>query len=468
MDSFDIEDIEELKEPAKKILNEHPKDVSVAEFLRHYKEIYERDLVPSHYGCSNAKDLIIRMSGKFKFMNITGDDSGSFRINLNQQELPFDSVFVDFDEELTDEETPSDAALNKVLSCQSLPINYKERTNFPAVVTQVIDPGKFFFNIFSEEHFTRAGEVMNEMDELYFSQEGNRYRIRSWRDLSPGCALAARYRDQGFHRASLIRVLPHGVVLLSYVDYSTVDRQRLASCRYLRRHWLELPGQAIMAHLYGVTPLSGTKYGAEARDEMLRLTSGTPGTLVAVIRSGVSKQEVVVHGTDQLDLYEWQGLAITLVDAIAGPHGQDVAVELHRQGLVGAAAMFELDVNEDVRHIQHTNRAGPDPSQSATKSFISEIVSDASDSCEPSDKLKLIRFLDLILCMLTHVVDDKLEIRSNDREVTKLVQEMTDKISQMRNEREELEFNEDTGAESKIKGFSKMSKMLHASFKEKQ
>merc|ERR1719221_1075412 len=129
--------------------------------------------------------------------------------------------------------------------------------------------------------------------------------------------------------------------------------------------------------------------------------------------------------------------------------------------------MFELDVNEDVRHIQHTNRAGPDPSQSATKSFISEIVSDASDSCEPSDKLKLIRFLDLILCMLTHVVDDKLEIRSNDREVTKLVQEMTDKISQMRNEHEELELNEDTGAESKIKGFSKMSKMLHASFKEK-
>ena len=48
---------------------------------------------------------------------------------------------------------------------------------------------------------------------------------------------------------------------------------------------------------------------------MLRLTSGEPGTLVAVIRSGVSKQEVIVQGRDNLDLYEWQGLWWTLCRA---------------------------------------------------------------------------------------------------------------------------------------------------------
>ena len=107
-----------------------------------------------------------------------------------------------------------------------------------------------------------------------------------------------------------------------------------------------------MAHLHGVVPRSGAKYDTEARDEMLRLTSGEPGTLVAVIRSGVSKQEVIVHGTDNLDLYEWQGLALSLVDALQGARGLDIAFELHRLDL------SELDVNKDVRHVQRQKVEG--------------------------------------------------------------------------------------------------------------
>ena len=371
---------------------------------------------------------------------------------------------MDLESELLDEESPFDAATNNVFKSQILPSDYKEGTNFPAVVTQIEDPGKFFFNIYSQQHFQRVGEVMNEMDDLYFSQAGNRYRIRSWRELSPGIALAARYRDQGYHRASLIRVLPHSVLQLSFVDYGTVDRQSLSSCRYLKKKWLEPPGQAIMAHLYGVAPRCGTKYDPEARDEMLRLTSGEPGTLVAVIRSGVSKQEVVVHGTDNLDLYEWQGLAISLVDALQGPRGLDIAFELHRQELVGAAAMTELDVNKDVSHIQRQKGSGS--SQSSTNRFISDIVSDASDPCEPSDQLKLIRFLDLILCMVSHVMDDKLETSGNCEDIRNLVEEMTEKVTQKRNEREE-ELKEREGyLKSNCKDFSKLSKMLKAAIKE--
>ena len=371
---------------------------------------------------------------------------------------------MDLESDLLDEETPFDASLNNVFKCQILPSDYKEGTNFPAVVTQIEDPGKFFFNIYSDQHFHRVGEVMNEMDDLYFSQAGNKYRIRSWRELTPGIALAARYRDQGYHRASLIRVLPHSVLQLSFVDYGTVDRQSLSSCRYLKKKWLEPPGQAIMAHLHGVAPRSGTKYDPEARDEMLRLTSAEPGTLVAVIRSGVSKQEVVVHGTDNLDLYEWQGLAISLVDALQGARGLDIAFELHRQELVGAAAMTELDVNKDVSHIQRQKGSGSSPS--STNRFISDIVSDASDPCEPSDQLKLIRFLDLILCMVSHVMDDKLETSGNCEDIRNLVEEMTEKVTQKRNEREE-ELKEREGyLKSNCKDFSKLSKMLKAAIKE--
>ena len=366
---------------------------------------------------------------------------------------------MDFDSEVFDDETPLDAALNNVFECQTLPSDFKEGTNFPVVVTQIEDPGKFFFNIFSDQHFHKVGDVMNEMDDLYFSELGNRYRIRSWRDLSPGCALAARYRDMGYHRASLIRVLPHGVLQLSFVDYGTVDRQSLGGCRYLKKKWLEPPGQAMVAHLYGVSPRSGAKYEPEARDEMLRMTSGEPGTLVAVIRSGVSKQEVVVHDTENLDLYEWQGLAISLVDALQGQGGLDIAYELHRQELVGAAAMSELDVNKDVSHIQRQKGSGS--SQSSTKSFITDLVSDASDPCEPSDQLKLIRFLDLILCMLSHLVDDKLETSENDEEIRNLVMGMEDKITQLRNQREE-KLKEEHSQKSNVKSISKLSRMLKA------
>ena len=373
--------------------------------------------------------------------------------------------FVDLESDLLDEETPFDASLNNVFKCQILPSDYKEGTNFPAVVTQIEDPGKFFFNIYSDQHFHRVGEVMNEMDDLYFSQAGHKYRIRSWRELTPGIALAARYRDQGYHRASLIRVLPHSVLQLSFVDYGTVDRQSLSSCRYLKKKWLEPPGQAIMAHLYGVAPRCGTKYDPESRDEMLRLTSGEPGTLVAVIRSGVSKQEVVVHGTDNLDLYEWQGLAISLVDALQGARGLDIAFELHRQELVGAAAMTELDVNKDVSHIQRQKGSGSSPS--STNRFISDIVSDASDPCEPSDQLKLIRFLDLILCMTSHVVDGKLETSGKDKDDKNLVQEMTEKVFLKRNECEE-ELKEVGSRKSNAKSFSKLSKMLRAANKDEK
>ena len=365
--------------------------------------------------------------------------------------------FVDLESDLLDDDTPLDAALNNVLKCQILPSDYKEGTNFPAVVTQIEDPGKFFFNIYSDQHFHKVGKIMAEMDDLYFSEQGKKYRIRSWRDLTPGLALAARYRDHGYHRASLIRVLPHGVLQLSYVDYGTVDRQSLAGCRYLKKKWLEPPGQAMLARLYGVAPRSGDKYDPQARDEMLRLTSGDPGTLVAVIRSGVRKQEVVVHGTDSLDLYEWQGLAVSLVDALQGLKGLDIAFELHRQNLVGAAAMSELDVNEEVSHIQHLKGSGS--FQSSANSFISDIVSDASDPCEPSDQLKLIRFLDLILCMVSHVVENKLEKCGDTEDTRNLVQRMIEKVSKIRSDREK-QFKEDECNQSTVKSFSKLSKML--------
>ena len=87
--NMDFFDVDELEESAKRILNANPKNLTVTEFMGHFKAAHERDLVPSHYGCQSAADLILLMSSKFKFMNIIGDDCGSFRINLCQQVCNF-------------------------------------------------------------------------------------------------------------------------------------------------------------------------------------------------------------------------------------------------------------------------------------------------------------------------------------------------------------------------------------------
>ena len=82
---MDFFDVEELEESAKRILTANPKDLSVTEFMCLFKVAYERDLVPSIYGCRSAADLILLMSSKFKFMKIIGDDCGFISINLCKQ-----------------------------------------------------------------------------------------------------------------------------------------------------------------------------------------------------------------------------------------------------------------------------------------------------------------------------------------------------------------------------------------------
>ena len=83
-----------------------------------------------------------------------------------------------------------------------------------------------------------------------------------------------------------------------------------------------------------------------------------------------------------------------------------------------------------------------------------------------SHQLKLIRFLDLILCMTSHVVDGKLETSGKDKDDKNLVQEMTEKVSLKRNECEE-ELKE-CNRKSNAKSFSKLSKMLRAANKVKK
>ena len=62
----------------------------------------------------------------------------------------------------------------------------------------------------------------------------------------------------------------------------------------LRKRWLKPAGQAMEAHLYGIVPADGrTAYpGTAARNAIVSMTGGEPGTVVAFIKSGVGRKEV--------------------------------------------------------------------------------------------------------------------------------------------------------------------------------
>ena len=71
---------------------------------------------------------------------------------------------------------------------------------------QVESPARFWINLHMEGHFKEVTRLMDEMDIFYGSISGDAYKIASWRDLEMGCILAARYKDGGYHRATLLKV----------------------------------------------------------------------------------------------------------------------------------------------------------------------------------------------------------------------------------------------------------------------
>ena len=152
---------------------------------------------------------------------------------------------------------PEDTVLRYVLPVEELPVRLREGETFPMVVTQVESPSKFWFNLQQTGFFDRVKDIMDRMDEFYMGVRGDMYRMVNTDQLRPGNMLAARYQTGGFHRALVIKVLDSSVVRLFFVDYGTVDNQKVKHCRFLNKQFVGLPGQAIQARLWGVRPVGG-------------------------------------------------------------------------------------------------------------------------------------------------------------------------------------------------------------------
>ena len=220
----------------------------------------------------------------------------------------------------------------------------------------------------------------------------------------------------------------------------------------LRKRWLKPAGQAMEAHLYGIVPADGrTAYpGTAARNAIVSMTGGEPGTVVAFIKSGVGRKEVHAHPVPEVDhLYEEVGLGLTIMDygLDGGPKGRDIAKELIKMGLADPAPIREIDVNGMKRiqsNAEQNKTPPPDPMSDTGKTEsemaiimakVDKLVGVKDDMFQTSKYLKLLRLNEINL-KLAH----KALLKNGDLGQAKEFEEKASKASAMVLEQEKKEF----------------------------
>ena len=314
---------------------------------------------------------------------------------------------------------------------------------------------QFWFNIFSEDHFTKVSSIMDTMESFYASSSGSLYHISSKKHLTPGCVIAARYREEGYHRAIILKTSPHRMLKLCYIDFGTVDVQKLSQCRYLKKEWTHLPGQAIEASLFGVIQKPGVT--RMAREALLKLTSAQPGSIVAVIKSGVTKPEMVQVEEEVETLVKYQGLALTLIDACAGgKHGLNINEEMVRLGFCDPAPITHLEDEWKIMN-QDDNVQKLDHDAAAKFAKVDELTHPENEILNPSLYLKLLRLHEMNLKMMI----DQLVSEDSDQDIIKQFEEMRVEAAEMSDKQETQEISDHIDSEilPAMKLLKKMKKM---------
>ena len=336
-----------------KILVSKYKVLSETSFRSYFAKLFHKELDHAEAGHPSLNSLLSSMASagvidlSYENFSLTIRASRETLLETRQVTETCDLSELDTlaSSSVVDDMPPEDTVLNYVLPVEELPPRYKEGETFPVVITQVDSPSKFWFNLQQSGYLDRVNNIMDMMNEFYRGVRGDMYRMSRADHLKPGNILAAEYEGKGFHRAVVIKVMNSSVVKLFYLDYGTVDTQKVKHCRYLHVRFSKLPGQAIQARLWGVRPVGGGRRwdkGHKARNMLVELADTLEGGLIATIRAGVTKKEVTVRGVDELE--EERSLALSLMDVFEGDDGQDIASELVMKGL----AEWELmDVKEE-------------------------------------------------------------------------------------------------------------------------
>ena len=340
-----------LLQKVKMLVSRYPVLIGEQSFSQYFQKMFRECLEPSALGHSSISSLLYCLASARVIVLTLENNAMTVRPSketiVEMKDFGENCTLTELDSIKSTERAvlpPQDCVLKYTLAVEELPVGMKEGQTFPVVITQVESPTKFWFNLCGQ--LDKVKKVMDKMDELYKGKKGEKYLINTTEQLKPGHMVAATYKNQGYHRALVTEVVSSTVVKLFYVDYGTVENRKIKHCRFICKVFTSLPGQAIQARLWGVGPVGGGKAWErdnKARDKLVELTDTLEGCLVAIIKAGVTRMEVIVKGDEELE--EERGLALSLLDILVGDEGSDIATEMVMEGV----AEWEVqDVEEEV------------------------------------------------------------------------------------------------------------------------
>ena len=303
------------------------------EYIRQYKTDISREII-SGLLSSLAEEGVVELVQEFHVVTV----QPSLRTLRERSE---DVSLADITDSYMETRLPLGPGLQihtGLIPPQEFPSHLKEGRTFPIVVMQVYSPQCFWFNLLDltdrsrPVYFDAMEELMGRMQKFYRGIEGDRWKVDSVSRCSPGTVLAARYLEQGFHRVLVKEVINLTSLKLFYIDYGSTATQKLRHVRFLSKEFAELPGQAIMARLWGLQKPEGKSvWNQSVKTRLLELVEGEPGSIEAKVMFGVERRNIKVVGPQELvvDL----GLTLVLKNIMLGHRGTNIGAALVAEGM---------------------------------------------------------------------------------------------------------------------------------------
>jgi len=126
------------------------------------------------------------------------------------------------------------------------------------IVTEVVSPDKFWFQLKGFKTSHALDKLMKSMDDCYRwdDEHEKEYRLKNPQtECKRGAIMAAPYESEGYHRVRINKISRGDfVVEVFYLDYGTISEVSMSEIRSLPTRFRSLPSQAIEGKLWGLTP----------------------------------------------------------------------------------------------------------------------------------------------------------------------------------------------------------------------
>ena len=137
---------------------------------------YDKDL---HHGYTRSQFIIYQYLAILTLMfNFSNLQEG--RYQLSQKNPVLDDDFLhSLDHKVLPSKIPDDALLNFTdVKLERMTEKNLSGQLFPLVLSQIINPGKFYFNLYDGGQFDEVHDLMSEMDNYYNSFRGEEYKVQ--------------------------------------------------------------------------------------------------------------------------------------------------------------------------------------------------------------------------------------------------------------------------------------------------